>query len=1115
MSIALFGETARLGGKNFAFINNTKKEAFVELTFDCEGQYTVKRYYKQKQNSIESTAMLINEKATIAEGVRDVNAKIYEIIQMNASDYSKCIALPQGEFAAFLKSSAAERTALIGKLFGLEQYGDNLIKSANTKKSLLEQQCEMLKHQISSLGENLPSEITSLEQEQNTIQEKIASLSKQLKEQENQFQLQARQKEENAKYIEIAEKLQKLNENSEQILQKRQQLERHNLAAQSKSQLQELKQSLEIQIELSATLKTLEKEFELANFDLSSANRTIDEINKRAKTVSESDQIIIELKQLVEKEEQAKQLNEQIAQINSAIESNKTEIEKNKNQATEELQIIEKDQNRLNELKSKIDACNLSLSKIEKLGGAEGAAARKEALQMVLSNLMQTFEDVQNQNKELTQSISANTNKIKENQSKISTVLFELTITDINESLKKNENLLYRLNSAQKQLNFTSEQNQIIQNSQNKLTMQKNAAQAELKSIEQNISSLYKSKQESEANLKAISDARDADILQNAESTVASRSEIGTQCPICGNTISRIFADQNPNTTYYNNSLLLAKKEHDQLLLKIKALEIQAAETKYIIEQLEKQSQELQQRQKSLQDLNNQILIEFVNITENSLADFNQLLQKTEKDQKFLQKAEADINELNSTIQILNDLNTKNGIYFEKNNEILEIIQEKCEIIRKKIAENEFNRLENPQNSNLETTKESLKFEQDLLNKQILALTKEIEIHKANHLLLNQKIATTTEKISDLNTQKQTIEKQILAFKITFDKLCHGYSSANDKLEKVLAAKLSIEKDSAAASEALKSATIKLIESQKNLDIARNMLNLKNTEISRQKTALAGLFSHFSTQNIDDILQHILPSFAQLESEISAYDQQKSLLEYELSKLNMPETINQTDFSSQIQATKIEISTSTKALGKLGEQIESKKAQICKQNQLKIELENCNNMLKTSTELCSLLRGKELLAYATDAYLQDITQKASSKLYSLLSGKYTLIYENKEFYVLDNLNGAAARSCSTLSGGETFVVSLSLALAISETILAHSARPLEFFFLDEGFGTLDAELRDVIIETLIKLNETGITIGLISHVEELKTEIKSRIVIERVLDEFGSPKSVIHFEQDI
>ncbi|MGL4947329.1 MAG: SbcC/MukB-like Walker B domain-containing protein, partial [Cetobacterium sp.] len=88
------------------------------------------------------------------------------------------------------------------------------------------------------------------------------------------------------------------------------------------------------------------------------------------------------------------------------------------------------------------------------------------------------------------------------------------------------------------------------------------------------------------------------------------------------------------------------------------------------------------------------------------------------------------------------------------------------------------------------------------------------------------------------------------------------------------------------------------------------------------------------------------------------------------------------------------------------------------------------------------------------------------------------------------------RDCATLSGGETFIVSLVLALALSSQLQLKGNVQLEFFFLDEGFGTLDSILLDRVIEILEEIGwKEKMKIGIISHVEDLKLRIPRRLEV--------------------
>ncbi len=100
-----------------------------------------------------------------------------------------------------------------------------------------------------------------------------------------------------------------------------------------------------------------------------------------------------------------------------------------------------------------------------------------------------------------------------------------------------------------------------------------------------------------------------------------------------------------------------------------------------------------------------------------------------------------------------------------------------------------------------------------------------------------------------------------------------------------------------------------------------------------------------------------------------------------------------------------------------------------------------------------------------------------------------------ELEVIDTWQGDIARDTRTLSGGESFLVSLALALALSD-LVSHKTS-IDSLFLDEGFGTLDGETLDIALDALDALNASGKMIGVISHVEALKERIPVQIQVRK------------------
>ena len=148
-------------------------------------------------------------------------------------------------------------------------------------------------------------------------------------------------------------------------------------------------------------------------------------------------------------------------------------------------------------------------------------------------------------------------------------------------------------------------------------------------------------------------------------------------------------------------------------------------------------------------------------------------------------------------------------------------------------------------------------------------------------------------------------------------------------------------------------------------------------------------------------------------------------------------------------------------------------------------------------QLQKLLKGNAFIEFISEERMRYIAREATVTLGQLTKFRYAIELDTENGFVIrDNANGGVLRSVASLSGGETFLTSLSLALALSSQLQLKGQSPLEFFFLDEGFGTLDNSLLDTVIDSLERLSSSKRVIGLISHVPELKNRITRRLIVE-------------------
>ncbi|HLW62273.1 MAG TPA: SMC family ATPase [Flavobacterium sp.] len=157
----------------------------------------------------------------------------------------------------------------------------------------------------------------------------------------------------------------------------------------------------------------------------------------------------------------------------------------------------------------------------------------------------------------------------------------------------------------------------------------------------------------------------------------------------------------------------------------------------------------------------------------------------------------------------------------------------------------------------------------------------------------------------------------------------------------------------------------------------------------------------------------------------------------------------------------------------------------------KQELQTTLNQLQKRADnlkiLTNLFKGAGFVQYVSSVYLKQLCENANLRFHRMTKNQLSLqINENNDFEIIDYLNEGRSRSVKTLSGGQSFQVSLSLALALAESVQVHSKADKNFFFIDEGFGTQDTEAVNVVFETLNHLHKENRIVGIISHVEELK-----------------------------
>lgn len=280
------------------------------------------------------------------------------------------------------------------------------------------------------------------------------------------------------------------------------------------------------------------------------------------------------------------------------------------------------------------------------------------------------------------------------------------------------------------------------------------------------------------------------------------------------------------------------------------------------------------------------------------------------------------------------------------------------------------------------------------------------------------------------------------------------------------------------------------------------------TEYEHQCTA-AGL-----TPGEDPALQkELLDRLPQMEQAIDQYDKEQAAvkdviaqLQEQLSGVSVPDLANLTEKRDALSKEKAEQDA---AIGRLQER-ETALSEACSRAQAYCkEQEGLEEQYRTAGALAELLSGKNprkipVHQFVLGIMLDDIVSAANQYLLRLSRGQYNLVrmdrqggqgYRGLDLAVLDGYRGGE-RSVNTLSGGELFLASLALAFGLADTVQSYAGGiRLDSVFIDEGFGTLDAQTLECVMGALSELQSGGRLIGIISHVGELRERIAAKIEV--------------------
>jgi exonuclease SbcC len=222
-------------------------------------------------------------------------------------------------------------------------------------------------------------------------------------------------------------------------------------------------------------------------------------------------------------------------------------------------------------------------------------------------------------------------------------------------------------------------------------------------------------------------------------------------------------------------------------------------------------------------------------------------------------------------------------------------------------------------------------------------------------------------------------------------------------------------------------------------------------------------------------------------------------LKKDASSLQLPEGKEMDDLARQLRAANKELQEIRLETEKQRLQLEDLVNKLNKNEQFREQSKQLQRSAAVYHDLATLLNLGNFQQYLLGASFKLLAREGSRYFEALTDARYSFRTDGDEFLVEDHSNADERRSVSTLSGGESFLASLSLALALAQSIFELSgergAVALESLFLDEGFSTLDAETLSKVADALPALQRKDRLIGVITHVEALADQLPARIEI--------------------
>jgi len=1107
ITLALYGKLSR-NSTNYINVNDEKATVVYEFIIAGaeEKTYQVSREFKRNKNEgiNQGKCQLLELRPegalVLADKTTEVTNACEEIIGLGLTDFTRTVVLPQGKFSDFLKLEGKPRRDMLERLFNLSKYGDDL---SNRLKSERINEVEKLNQIVGSMKtyegvtpEALAEKKSSYEQNHQQLkenQQRFDKLNTQLSEAKVLMGLLTEQKNTKDEVRNLETKQTEIAEKEQQVVLGKKALEvRPFLEAFEtlKNQVEESQCSLDGSEEKLAQLFVKKEDCE-KSFSQTDAYKSENLFKFQSKLEKVADAIIWKEAQLA--------LETEIHDLNKKMDAKNHQKISLENEKARLIQDMEKVKKQLNEQRLEERKCRIEPDHREKI--SRGIDITKEIARLK-SEIENDEKRLLKNQSEIDKLLESGKNLAEQRQ------FLASEQSDADQELKAHEK------DRPATWDSIGKQKEAIISSKNRFLKQRESKES-LVALEKQIDSLVQTieiKKSTEKLLKEKMAAVETQLMRlenkNMGHKLREQLSAGEPCPVCGSTEHPLTVDPDESddairVEVINNTYLQQQKELAELTAEIAQLTgsftILVENQKNLKTEIISLGEPIPEGKPELLEVANTELIKNLEAWEGLLK---KLETRNHEAKNQLLKLEGDLKEKTATKEALL-LQTREMEELKKKKEtaFTELTTEGAKLRIKLMAPKAFDFA-----AANETIKKMDERRGELMN-SLEKLEKELAVNQ-------QQLEKLSETIHDINRQVQEflmlIGEKARQFKekraAIAEKLGKDYElkELGELKDKFIGNIKWIENAWTTAQKKLESAREEYGKTQEavtikkaNLKTLQNQFNTTETALKKQLNSLG--FNDLVTAKNACIAEDSIKNMA---ADIESYYQNRTKLSGKLEDLN--KKINGREMT---EAAYDEIVTSHQLLEESIEQqkaleirlktnIDDLEKRLAELARYLAEKEKVDHRLALIADLEKLFSGKRFVEFVAVSRLKYISIEASKRLTEISNGNYGLEADDEgKFIIRDYKNGGAARDASTLSGGETFLASLSLALALSAEIQLKGRAPLEFFFLDEGFGSLHEDALEVVMNSIEMLHNDRLKVGIISHVESIKNRMPVKLLI--------------------